>query len=146
MNGLLITRLKLHREDNEKKKTILREARCVSSQKRKLVHTFGIRFAIVEWFGRAGSRSENNRSVDKPCEKNEFPNMPPTTPTDPAMCSLCPRSKKAHHPKKLVRFDSIVDTFSISDSNAATNERVRPTIFYLSFYSRNFQRRCIIPL
>ncbi|TGZ38991.1 Uncharacterized protein DBV15_02369 [Temnothorax longispinosus] len=49
--------------------------------------------------------------------------MPPTTPTDPAMCSLCPRSKKAHHPKKFVRFDSIVDTFSISDSNAATNER-----------------------
>ncbi|XP_026824957.1 disks large 1 tumor suppressor protein isoform X20 [Ooceraea biroi] len=49
--------------------------------------------------------------------------MPPTTPTDPAMCSLCPRPKKAHHPKKLVRFDSIVDTFSISDSNAATNER-----------------------
>ncbi|KAL0132128.1 hypothetical protein PUN28_000112 [Cardiocondyla obscurior] len=49
--------------------------------------------------------------------------MPPTTPSDPAMCSLCPRSKKAHHPKKLVRFDSIVDTFSISDSNAATSER-----------------------
>ncbi|XP_020284245.1 disks large 1 tumor suppressor protein isoform X20 [Pseudomyrmex gracilis] len=49
--------------------------------------------------------------------------MPPTTPTDSAMCSLCPRSKKAHHPKKLVRFDSIVDTFSISDCNAATNER-----------------------
>lgn len=50
--------------------------------------------------------------------------MPPTTPT--AMCSLCPRSKKAHHPKKLVRFDSIVDTFSISDSNAAISQRVRP--------------------
>ncbi|XP_043791431.1 disks large 1 tumor suppressor protein isoform X16 [Apis laboriosa] len=49
--------------------------------------------------------------------------MPPTTPTDSAMCSLCPRSKKAHHPKKLVRFDSIVDTFSISDSNAITNQR-----------------------
>ncbi|KOC64050.1 hypothetical protein WH47_02049 [Habropoda laboriosa] len=51
--------------------------------------------------------------------------MPPTTPTDSAMCSLCPRSKKAQHPKKLVRFDSIVDTFSISDSNAITNQRVR---------------------
>ncbi|CAL7951926.1 unnamed protein product [Xylocopa violacea] len=49
--------------------------------------------------------------------------MPPTTPTDSAMCSLCPRSKKAQHPKKLVRFDSIVDTFSISDSNAITNQR-----------------------
>ncbi|XP_076643509.1 MAGUK family member discs large 1 isoform X19 [Halictus rubicundus] len=49
--------------------------------------------------------------------------MPPTTPTDSAMCSLCPRSKKPHHPKKLVRFDSIVDTFSISDSNAFTNQR-----------------------
>ncbi|XP_017888417.1 disks large 1 tumor suppressor protein isoform X18 [Ceratina calcarata] len=49
--------------------------------------------------------------------------MPPTTPTDSAMCSLCPRSKKAQHPKKLVRFDSIVDTFSISDSNAVTNQR-----------------------
>lgn len=54
--------------------------------------------------------------------------MPPTTPTDSAMCSLCPRSKKAHHPKKLVRFDSIVDTFSISDSNAITNQRVRGLI------------------
>ncbi|XP_076249670.1 MAGUK family member discs large 1 isoform X15 [Calliopsis andreniformis] len=49
--------------------------------------------------------------------------MPPTTPTDSAMCSLCPRSKKAQHPKKLVRFDSIVDTFSISDSNAIINQR-----------------------
>ncbi|KYN40517.1 hypothetical protein ALC56_05462 [Trachymyrmex septentrionalis] len=63
--------------------------------------------------------------------------MPPTTPTDPAMCSLCPRSKKAHHPKKLVRFDSIVDTFSISDSNAATNERVSATIFYFVLFSRS---------
>ncbi|KOX78722.1 hypothetical protein WN51_07583 [Melipona quadrifasciata] len=54
--------------------------------------------------------------------------MPPTTPTDSAMCSLCPRSKKAQHPKKLVRFDSIVDTFSISDSNAITNQRVRRTL------------------
>ncbi|XP_076223891.1 MAGUK family member discs large 1 isoform X16 [Nomia melanderi] len=49
--------------------------------------------------------------------------MPPTTPTDSAMCSLCPRSKKPQHPKKLVRFDSIVDTFSISESNAFTNQR-----------------------
>ncbi|XP_076164052.1 disks large 1 tumor suppressor protein-like isoform X16 [Ptiloglossa arizonensis] len=49
--------------------------------------------------------------------------MPPMTPKDSAMCSLCPRSKKPQHPKKLVRFDSIVDTFSISDSNAFTNQR-----------------------
>jgi len=59
------------------------------------------------------------------------PNMPPTTPTDPGMCSLCPRTKKAQHPKKLVRFDSIVDTFSISDSNAPANDRVRPTTSHL---------------
>lgn len=49
--------------------------------------------------------------------------MPPTTPTDSAMCSLCPRSKKAQHPKKLVRFDSVVDTFSITDNSAANNRR-----------------------
>lgn len=41
--------------------------------------------------------------------------MPPTIPSNPAMCSLCPRPKKPQ--KKLVRFDSVVDTFSISDSN-----------------------------
>ncbi|KAL2749759.1 disks large 1 tumor suppressor protein isoform X17 [Vespula maculifrons] len=50
--------------------------------------------------------------------------MPPTTPTDSAMCSLCPRSKKAQHPKKLVRFDSVVDTFSITDSGTTNNRRV----------------------
>ncbi|CAG5107513.1 Protein of unknown function [Cotesia congregata] len=41
--------------------------------------------------------------------------MPPTIPPDSAMCSLCPRPKKPQ--KKLVRFDSVVDTFSISDSS-----------------------------
>nr|KAF7437743.1 hypothetical protein H0235_000134 [Vespula pensylvanica] len=51
--------------------------------------------------------------------------MPPTTPTDSAMCSLCPRSKKAQHPKKLVRFDSVVDTFSITDSGTTNNRRSR---------------------
>ncbi|EFN76071.1 Disks large 1 tumor suppressor protein [Harpegnathos saltator] len=42
-------------------------------------------------------------------------------------------NKKAHHPKKLVRFDSIVDTFSISDSNAAISQRVslQATLFVL---------------
>lgn len=67
--------------------------------------------------------------------------MPPTTPTDSAMCSLCPRSKKAHHPKKLVRFDSIVDTFSISDSNAITNQRVRGLI---SIYNIHFKNQYLL--
>lgn len=35
------------------------------------------------------------------------------------MCSLCPR-KKAQN-KKIVRFDSIVDTFSISDVNTSNS-------------------------
>ncbi|XP_069705549.1 disks large 1 tumor suppressor protein isoform X7 [Periplaneta americana] len=42
--------------------------------------------------------------------------MPPT-----AMCSLCPRKKPL--PKKLVRFDSVVDTFSISECNSGTASR-----------------------
>lgn len=50
--------------------------------------------------------------------------MPPTIPSNPIMCSLCPRAKKSQHPKKLVRFDSVVDTISISDSNCTAPRRV----------------------
>lgn len=140
--GLLNTRLTLHREDNES--TSPRETR----ETLRVVAKTAIGQLSTYYSGSGRSSSESARaspvrewkqsqSVDNPCEKT-FSNMPPTTPTDSAMCSLCPRSKKAHHPKKLVRFDSIVDTFSISDSNAATNERVRLTIFYLVLYSREF--------
>lgn len=53
--------------------------------------------------------------------------MPPT-----AMCSLCPRKKPL--PKKLVRFDSVVDTFSISECNSGTASRVSTSSYlYVPF-------------
>lgn len=38
------------------------------------------------------------------------------------MCSLCPRKKTPQ--KKIVRFDSFVDTFSISDINTSSGQKV----------------------
>jgi hypothetical protein len=54
--------------------------------------------------------------------------MPPT-----AMCSLCPRKKPL--PKKLVRFDSVVDTFSISECNSGTASRVSTSCYLCVSFS-----------
>jgi hypothetical protein len=57
------------------------------------------------------------------------------------MCSLCPRKKPL--PKKLVRFDSVVDTFSISECNSGTASKVS-TSCYLHVSSSIVERAILI--
>lgn len=55
------------------------------------------------------------------------------------MCSLCPRKI----PKKIVRFDSFVDTFSISDINSSSTQQ-RVSIISVLFISVVFN--LVLPL
>lgn len=87
----------------------------------------------VIWITKKGYLYSSSVFVDKKKERGDKSSldMPPTISTNSDMCSLCPRSKKTHPSKKLVRFDSVVDTFSISDSTITCRRRVR---YFTSFF------------